>query len=87
MARGLRVDFYDDQGQRSSVLRAREGDLRHRPWYRGVVRQGRTVLIPPYESIPTGQACLTAAAPLHGPDGELFGVLGLDVNVDGWTRI
>ena len=75
------------EAQRARAARAREGDLRHRPWYRGVLRQGRTVLIPPYDSIPTGEACLTAACPLYGPDGELLGVLGIDVNVNGWTRI
>jgi methyl-accepting chemotaxis protein len=75
------------EAQRARAARAREADLRHRPWYRGVLRQGRTVLIPPYDSIPTGEACLTAASPLYGPDGELLGVLGIDVNVNGWTRI
>jgi methyl-accepting chemotaxis protein len=75
------------EAQRARAARARESDLRHRPWYRGVLRQGRTVLTPPYESIPTGEACLTAATPLFGPGGELLGVLGIDVNINGWTRI
>ncbi|HZF11410.1 MAG TPA: methyl-accepting chemotaxis protein [Thermoanaerobaculia bacterium] len=73
--------------QRARAARAREGDLRLRPWYRGVVRQGRTVITPPYESIPSGEACFTAAAPFAGPDGRLAGVLGIDVNVNAWTRI
>jgi hypothetical protein len=72
---------------RARAARAREADLRHRPWYRGVLRQGRTVLIPPYLSIPTGEACLTAATPLRAVNGELLGVLGLDVNINGWMRI
>ena len=75
------------EAQRARAARARESDLRHRPWYRGILRQGRTVLTPPYESIPTGEACLTAATPLFGPGGELLGVLGIDVNINGWTRI
>jgi hypothetical protein len=72
---------------RARAARAREADLRHRPWYRGVLRQGRTVLIPPYLSIPTGEACLTAATPLRAANGELLGVLGIDVNINGWMRI
>ncbi|HTQ78358.1 MAG TPA: hypothetical protein VMM92_00065, partial [Thermoanaerobaculia bacterium] len=72
---------------RARASRAREGDLRTRPWFRGVVRQGRTVLIPPYDSILTGESCFTTATPVIGPEGQLLGVLGVDVNVDGWTRI
>src|SRR5262249_28295706 len=72
---------------RARAARAREGDLRQRPWYRGVARQGRTVITAPYESIPTGQACFTAAAPFAGPDARLAGVLGIDVNVNAWTPI
>jgi hypothetical protein len=72
---------------RARAARAREGDLRQRPWYRGVARQGRTVITPPYESIPSGEACFTAAAPWIGPDGQFAGVLGIDVNINAWTRI
>jgi methyl-accepting chemotaxis protein len=72
---------------RARAARARESDLRHRPWFRGVARQGRTVLTSPYESIPTGEPCFTAAAPWFDADGRLAGVLGVDVNIGGWTRI
>ena len=42
VARGVRVDFFDDQGERSSVLTAREGDLNQRT--RNMTARGNVVL-------------------------------------------
>jgi len=42
VARSLRVDFYDDKGQRSSVLTAREGEINDRS--RDMIARGNVVL-------------------------------------------
>jgi len=66
-------------------VRAGEG-FGDRPWYKAAVREGRTVLTPLFESLISGQPIFTAATPLY-EGGQLTGVLGLDVNVDSWTKI
>jgi methyl-accepting chemotaxis protein len=57
-----------------------------RPWYLAAVRERRTVLTPLFDSLISGQSIFTAATPVYHR-GELAGVLGLDVNVDSWTKI
>ena len=58
-----------------------------RPWFQAVGRKGRTVVSPVYESAFTAQQCFTVACPVTRIDGTLAGVLGLDVNLTGWTKI
>ncbi len=58
-----------------------------RPWFQAVMREGDSVVTPPYRSLATGQECFTVAVPVTGEGGRLEGVLGMDVNVAGWTRI
>lgn len=58
-----------------------------RPWYKSAAASGRAILTPPFESILSHERILTAAAPVPDDRGRLVGVLGLDVNVDAWTRI
>lgn len=67
-------------------VRAGEG-LTDRPWFRGVMREGRTIITPLYDSLLSGESCFTVAAPVKSEDGKTVGVLGLDVNVDSWTKI
>ena len=67
------------------AVRTGEG-FSERPWYRAAVREGHTILTPLFNSLLSGQPIFTAATPVY-QDGELEGVLGLDVNVDSWTRI
>ena len=50
------------------------------------VREGQTILTPLFTSLFSGQSIFTAATPIYD-QGELEGVLGLDVNVDSWTKI
>ncbi|HEV2854415.1 MAG TPA: methyl-accepting chemotaxis protein [Thermoanaerobaculia bacterium] len=57
-----------------------------RPWYKAAVREGHTILTPLFNSLLSGQPIFTAASPVY-EKGELEGVLGLDVNVDSWTKI
>jgi methyl-accepting chemotaxis protein len=58
-----------------------------RPWFQAVARKGRTVVSPVYESAFTQEQCFTVASPVLRIDGAMAGVLGLDVNLTGWTKI
>ncbi|MGQ9751996.1 MAG: methyl-accepting chemotaxis protein [Thermoanaerobaculaceae bacterium] len=62
-------------------------NLSERPWFQAVMRDQRTTLTPVYTSLLTGERCFTVAAPVRDPEGNLVGVLGLDVNANSWTKI
>ena len=68
-----------------AAVRAGEG-FEERPWYRAAVKEQHTILTPLFNSLLSGQPIFTAATPIY-ENGELAGVLGLDVNVDSWTKI
>jgi len=70
-----------------SAVGAREIDMTQRPWYRAVSRERRSALTPPYESLQGGDPVFTVAAPVFSRDRSFKGVLGMDINVTGWTRI
>jgi methyl-accepting chemotaxis protein len=76
-----------DERQRSLAEEVRKTDVRVRPWFKAVARHWRTTLIPPYESMQNSEACFTVCTPLLNPDGSVSAVLGIDINVTGWTRI
>ncbi len=65
----------------------REIDMTRRPWYRAVSREKRSTLTPPYDSLFNGEKVFTVASPMLGRDGSFLGVVGIDINVTGWTRI
>ncbi|HTG35953.1 MAG TPA: methyl-accepting chemotaxis protein [Thermoanaerobaculia bacterium] len=67
------------------AVRTGEG-FSDRPWYKSAVREGHTVLTPLFNSLLSGRPIFTASTPIY-EGGELEGVLGLDVNVDSWTKI
>jgi hypothetical protein len=69
------------------VAQLRDVDMRRRPWFRNAERERRTGITPPYQSILTGEQCFTVCACVSRPDGGFGGVLAVDVNVTGWTRI
>jgi len=74
-------------GDREVPAAVRTGDgFADRPWYKAAVREGHTVLTPLFNSLLSGQPIFTAASPVY-ENGELAGVLGLDVNPDSWTKI
>ena len=76
-----------DERQRSLAAEVRKTDVRTRPWFKAVARHWRTTLIPPYESMQNSEACFTVCTPLLNPDRSVAAVLGIDINVTGWTRI
>jgi methyl-accepting chemotaxis protein len=76
-----------DAHQQTLAAKVRETDVRNRPWFKAVARHWRTTLIPPYESMQNSEACFTVCTPLRNGDGSVAAVLGIDINVTGWTRI
>jgi methyl-accepting chemotaxis protein len=74
-------------GRASVPGNLREIDMTRRPWYRAVSREKRAALTPPYESLNLGEMVFTVASPLLNREGQFAGVLGVDINVTGWTRI
>jgi methyl-accepting chemotaxis protein len=76
-----------NERQRSLANKVHETDVRVRPWFKSVARHWRTTLIPPYASIQDSEACFTVCTPVHDAAGAIMGVLGIDINVTGWTRI
>jgi hypothetical protein len=74
-------------GRASAPLNLREIDMTRRPWYRAVSREKRAALTPTYESLSLGDLVFTVAAPMLNREGQFSGVLGVDINVTGWTRI
>jgi methyl-accepting chemotaxis protein len=76
-----------DERQRSLAAEVRKTDVRTRPWFKAVARHWRTTLIPPYESMQNSEACFTVCTPLLNADRSVAAVLGIDINVTGWTRI
>jgi ABC-type transporter Mla subunit MlaD len=69
------------------AVNLRELDMTKRPWYRIVSREKRSALTPPYDSLFNGEKVFTVASPILGRDGTFMGVVGVDINVTGWTRI
>jgi len=70
-----------------SLVQARDIDMTQRPWYRTVSRERRAALTQPYESLQNTGHVFTVAAPVYGRDRTFKGVIGVDINVGGWTRI
>ena len=62
-------------------------NAKDRPWFQAVLRDGRSVITPLYDSLLTGEQCFTVASPARDAGGEMLAVLGLDVNVRSWTKI
>jgi len=85
------LSFHQEESAGRKLLGAegaREIDMTRRPWYRAVARERRTTLTSPYQSIQSGEPCFTVAAPVRrGSQREFAGVLGIDVNINGWMRI
>ncbi|HEX4963737.1 MAG TPA: methyl-accepting chemotaxis protein [Thermoanaerobaculia bacterium] len=76
-----------NERQRSLANKVHDTDVRTRPWFKAVSRHWRTTLIPPYESMQNSEACFTVCTPVRDGAGKITAVLGIDINVTGWTRI
>jgi methyl-accepting chemotaxis protein len=58
-----------------------------RPWFQALSRDGRAAVTPIYDSLLTDDPCFTIAIAVRDADGEVFGTLGVDVNLLNWTKI
>ncbi len=58
-----------------------------RLWFQALSRDGRSAVTPIYESLLTDDPCFTIAIAVRDADGEVFGTLGVDVNLLNWTKI
>jgi methyl-accepting chemotaxis protein len=67
------------------AVKAGEG-FAERPWYKAAVKEEHAILTPLFESMLTEKQIFTAAAPVI-EKGQLAGVVGLDINIDSWTKI
>jgi methyl-accepting chemotaxis protein len=92
--------FYDGKGSQVALtvnrqivgdreippaVKAGEG-FSERPWYKAAVQEENAILTQLFESLLTEKQIFTAAAPVY-EKGQLAGVVGLDINVDSWTKI
>ncbi|HEX3125868.1 MAG TPA: methyl-accepting chemotaxis protein [Thermoanaerobaculia bacterium] len=68
-----------------AAVKAGEG-FSERIWYKTAVAEENAILTPLFESLLTEKQIFTAAAPVY-EKGQLAGVVGLDINVDSWTKI
>ena len=82
-ATSSRISFDADTREAIAVGR----NFADRPWFQGVLRDSRPTVTSLYDSALTGERCFTVAAPIRLANGQLFGVLGVDVNARGWTEI
>jgi methyl-accepting chemotaxis protein len=67
------------------AVKAGEG-FSERIWYKAATQEEHAVLTPLFDSLLTEKPIFTAAAPVY-ERGQLAGVLGIDINVDSWTKI
>jgi methyl-accepting chemotaxis protein len=58
-----------------------------RPWFKAVSRDQRSAVTPIYSSLLTGDQCFTIAVAVRDGDGEMMGILGVDVNLRNWMKI
>lgn len=61
-------------------------DPRQRPWYRDASRTHQTVWTDPYIFYTSQKPGLTVASPVYDPNGELMGVVGVDIEIDEISR-
>jgi methyl-accepting chemotaxis protein len=74
-------------GDRDVPLAVRAGEgFNERPWYKAAIQEKYPILTSRFVSLLSEQPIFTAAAPIY-VKGELAGVLGLDVNLDSWSKI
>ena len=61
-------------------------DPRERPWYiKGISNPGKVLLTEPYQSVTTKDQNIGIVTALQEEDGEIFGVVGVDVTLSNLT--
>ncbi|MBL0713786.1 MAG: PAS domain S-box protein, partial [Desulfosarcina sp.] len=57
-------------------------DPRQRPWYRKALKEKRIVWTDPYIFFTSRKPGITIAGPIYGANGELKGIVGVDIEID-----
>jgi signal transduction histidine kinase/CheY-like chemotaxis protein len=76
-------EFYDSMG-----LNAADDYIpQRRPWYQTAIRSGRTVAYTaPYKDVRTGDIIISAVRNIDIKDGEMAGILSVDINIQWLTE-
>lgn len=56
-------------------------DPKSRPWYQDAVKQNGLIWTSPYVDDATKEMVISGASPIHGKEGSILGVLGIDINI------
>jgi signal transduction histidine kinase len=81
LEQGYRVYGSDRQGNRTTLIRRREGryDPRERPWYKAAVAAGKPTWGNIYVWFKNQQLGIPAVQPIYGTNGKLVGVFGTEI--------
>ncbi|RBP40659.1 methyl-accepting chemotaxis protein [Garciella nitratireducens] len=73
--------FFSNSANKAGQMK--DYDPSQRPWYQNAMEHPDEIIYTePYESASTGKLMITIAKTLKGDNGEILGVLGLDVTLD-----
>ena len=76
------IYLLDEGGNRGKFLNAKEYDPRIRPWYKVTMEMQAASWSPIYVSADLGILQITPTIPIYAPDGQLRGVLGINLVLD-----
>lgn len=73
------IYLLDDRGNRGEFIKSSEYDPQTRPWYQATIEAQAPTWSPIYISADLGILQITLAIPIYDPNGELRGVLGINL--------
>ena len=75
--------FYklDEEGNRVKSIATKSYDPRTRPWYKDAALSGKPMWSTVYQFFSPRELGITSAIPIYGENGELQGVLGIDLTL------
>ncbi|MFT8825610.1 MAG: methyl-accepting chemotaxis protein [Liquorilactobacillus mali] len=79
------IEFGSTNGETITFVKLPSGfDPRERPWYKGAIKKNGDVFwTSPYEDAGTGKMLTTAAIAVKDKQGQIIGVLGIDLSYAG----
>jgi hypothetical protein len=74
-----------EQGERTQILKVERPvfDARTRPWYREAIAAQQAIWTKIYAGFTPGTIFIAASQPLHNAAGEIIGVCGTDISLNG----
>lgn len=58
-------------------------DPRDRPWYKDAISSGEFIWTDVYVDVGSGKASVSGAMPVHDSDGQISGVIAIDIKLEG----